>query len=161
MTEEFSVRSNCEEETRQIAQKISRLFLSGDIIMLDGELGVGKTYFVKGFTEGLHSQDLVSSPTFSIANFYRTDTTDLLHIDLYRILTVDDFNDLGLHDYFEQSIVLIEWGKKFADFFDAYLLISLEINDDNTRTLTFNNQGDKYITTMAELKKILKGDIVC
>jgi len=161
MAIKISIESNSEEETLTIASQIAPIFHPGDVIILDGDLGAGKTYFVKGFTNGLHSTDLVSSPTFSIANFYRTDTADILHIDLYRISTVEEFNDLGLLDYFEQSVVLIEWGKKYAENFEAYILISLEINDDTTRTLTFTNHGDKYEATMAELKKVLKGDESC
>jgi len=161
MAEEFRIKSYSEEDTRKVAQKIARLFHLGDIIVLDGDLGAGKTYFVKGFTDGLQSKDLVSSPTFSIANFYRTDTSDILHIDLYRISNIDEFNDLGLSDYFDQSIVLIEWGKKFANYFEEYLLISFEINDDNTRTLTFTSESDKYNSIIDELKTILKGEELC
>ena len=161
MALEFSIASNSEKETRAIARIIARFFHPGDVIILDGDLGAGKTYFVKGFSDGLHSKDLVSSPTFSIANFYRTDSADILHIDLYRIAVVEEFNDLGLLDYFEQSVVLIEWGKKFADNFEKYYLISFKINEDTTRTLTFTPQGDKYDPTMVELKKVLKGDELC
>ena len=161
MVEKFRIISNSEEDTCEIARKIACLFHSDDIIILDGDLGAGKTYFVKGFTKGLHSNDLVSSPTFSIANFYRTNVSDILHIDLYRIATVDEFNDLGLYDYFGQSIVLIEWGKKFAAYFEEYFLISFVINDDNNRTLTFESQGDRYESIIDELKEMLKGGELC
>lgn len=161
MAEEFSILSNSEEDTREIAQKIAPLFRAGDVLILDGELGAGKTYFVKGFSAGLHTDDLVSSPTFSIANFYRTERSDILHIDLYRIATVDELNDLGLSDYFGQSVTLIEWGKRFADYFEEFLLISFVIKFDNTRILTFRGQGDKYTSKMNELKQSLKGEIIC
>ena len=162
MDEKFSIISDSEENTQIIARKIAPIFRSGDILILDGDLGAGKTCFVKGFTEGLHSGDVVNSPTFSIANFYRTEKqSDLLHIDLYRIESVDEFNDLGLLDYFEQSIVLIEWGKKYREIFDSYLLISFQIDDDNIRTLTFEYQGYKYDSVMNKLKKILEGGDLC
>jgi len=161
MTEEFKIISNSEETTRNIAKKTAQLFHPGDMIILDGDLGAGKTYFVKGFTENFQTNDLVSSPTFSIANFYRTDVSEILHIDLYRISSIDEFNDLGLQDYFGQSIVMIEWGMKFADYFDEFLLISFEINDTNTRTITFTSQGDKYNVMIDEMKKVLKGDELC
>jgi tRNA threonylcarbamoyladenosine biosynthesis protein TsaE len=161
MAESFSIVSDSEESTCEIARKIALLFRPGDMIILDGDLGAGKTYFVKGFSAGLHAKDPVNSPTFSIANFYRTDQTDLLHIDLYRIETFDEFMDLGLFDYFNQTITLIEWGKKFAEYFEEYLLISFEINDDSVRTLIFKSQGDKYQAKMNELKKLLKGEEIC
>jgi len=161
MSEEFKVVSESEEDTRMIAKKIARLFHPGDIIILDGDLGAGKTYFVKGFTENFNSYDLVSSPTFSIANFYRTEVCEILHIDLYRISSIDEFNDLVLYDYFGQSISLIEWGKKFADLFEDYFLISFEINDNNIRTLTFTSQGDKFNSTMDKIKTLFKGGELC
>jgi tRNA threonylcarbamoyladenosine biosynthesis protein TsaE len=161
MSEEFKVVSNREDDTRKIAKKIARLFSPRDINILDGDLGAGKTYFVKGFTENFNSNDLVSSPTFSIANFYRTNTHEILHIDLYRISNIDEFNDLGLYDYFGQSISLIEWGKKIVDLFDDYFLISFDINDNNIRTLTFTSQGDKYNSTMDKIKTLFKGGELC
>ena len=161
MTEKFSIISSNEAHTCDIARKIAPLFQPGDTIILDGNLGAGKTYFVKGFSDGFHTVDVVNSPTFSIANFYRAGLTELLHIDLYRISTIDELNDLGLFDYFEQSIVLVEWGKKFADYFESYLLISFRINEESTRVLTFTSQGDKYKTKITELQKLLKGDDIC
>ena len=101
MTEKFSIISSNEAHTCDIARKIAPLFQPGDTIILDGNLGAGKTYFVKGFSDGFHTVDVVNSPTFSIANFYRAGLTELLHIDLYRISTIDELNDLGLFDYFE------------------------------------------------------------
>ena len=162
MVEKFSIISDSEENTRLIAQKIAPLFRSGDILILDGDLGAGKTCFVKGFTDGLRSKDEVNSPTFSIANFYRTrQQFDILHIDLYRIETVDEFNDLGLFDYFEQSVTLIEWGKKYIAFFDACLIISFQIEDENKRVLIFEYQGNNSVSRMNEIKMQLKGFESC
>jgi tRNA threonylcarbamoyladenosine biosynthesis protein TsaE len=161
MAEEFSIISDSEENTCRMAQKIARLFCPGDLILLDGDLGAGKTYFVKGFSVGFQTGDPVNSPTFSIANFYRSELADLLHIDLYRIETFDEFLDLGLFDYFSQTVTLIEWGIKFADYFDEYLLVSIEIKDDNTRQLTFKSRGDKYQSAIYELEKLLKGEEIC
>ena len=162
MTEKFSIVANSEEDTRIIAQKVAPLFHPGDVLVLDGDLGAGKTCFVKGFTDGLHAKDGVNSPTFSIANFYRTlEHADVLHIDVYRIATVDEFNDLGLSDYFDQSIVLIEWGKKFMEIFDDCLIVSFHIVDDNKRILTFECQGDQYKSTITGIEKSLKGFESC
>ena len=161
MAEKFRILTTGEAATCAVAQKIAGLFRQGDIIVLEGDLGAGKTYFVKGFTTGFRSQDEVSSPTFSIANFYRTGKTELLHIDLYRITSIDDWNDLGLSDYFGQSIVLIEWGMKFTDHFDEYLMITFGIQDENTRTLTFTAQGDRYQSMIPEIHKLLEGGELC
>jgi len=144
MSKTFQILSKSQEETKNIARMAALFFYPGDLIILDGDLGAGKTHFVKGFTEGYSSKDLVTSPTFSIANFYRTDKFNILHIDLYRILTVEEFKDLGLTDYFDQSIVLIEWGKKFEDYFDEYMLVSFESKGDNERLIMFAG-NDKRI----------------
>ena len=144
MNREYRYLSDAEDTTIAVAKKIARLFSAGDIIILHGDLGAGKTCFVKGFTEGCQSSDRVTSPTFSLAHFYKSNVVDILHIDLYRIDTVDEFNDLGLTDYFDQSIVLIEWGEKFANCFEASITISFEITGDNTRTITFTSNADKY-----------------
>jgi tRNA threonylcarbamoyladenosine biosynthesis protein TsaE len=164
MIEKFSIISDCEEDTGEVARKIAPLFHAGDIIILDGDLGAGKTCFVKGFTDGFRSNDVVTSPTFSIANFYRTGAnglSNILHIDLYRIANIDEFNDLGLFDYFDQSVTLIEWGKQYMTYFDACLLISFQIVDDNKRVLTFEIQGDTRKSILTELKMLLKGDELC
>jgi len=162
MLQKFSIISESEEDTKDFAMKIAPLFHAGDVIILDGDLGAGKTCFVKGFTDGLHAQDEVNSPTFSIANFYRTQgQSDILHIDVYRISTIEEFNDLGLFDYFDQSITLIEWGKNFREAFDDYLLISFEIKSDNKRVITFECQGGNYELLMTGIKHQLKGVDSC
>jgi tRNA threonylcarbamoyladenosine biosynthesis protein TsaE len=143
MAEEFQLVSKSEACTKNSARAIARLFRPGDLIVLDGDLGAGKTHFVKGFAEGLNSADTVTSPTFSIANFYRTDSFDLLHADLYRINSIDEFNDLGLSDYFDTSVVLIEWGMKFAECLDEYILVSFRLNGGD-RLIAFTAKGGRY-----------------
>ncbi|MDR0757723.1 MAG: tRNA (adenosine(37)-N6)-threonylcarbamoyltransferase complex ATPase subunit type 1 TsaE [Tannerella sp.] len=151
MADEFQLVSKSEACTKNMARTIARFFHPGNLIVLDGDLGAGKTHFVKGFAEGLGSADAVTSPTFSIANFYRTCSFDLLHVDLYRIASVDEFNDLGLSDYFDTSVALIEWGMKFADCLSEYLLVSFELNGDE-RLITFASNGEKYDLMMDRIK---------
>jgi tRNA threonylcarbamoyladenosine biosynthesis protein TsaE len=139
MSKTLQILSKGQDDTQNIARKTASFFRPGDLIILDGDLGAGKTHFVKGFVEGYNSEDTVTSPTFSIANFYRTGKFDIIHIDLYRISTIEEFEDLGITDYFDTSIVLIEWGKKFADYFDEYTLVSFETKGYNERLITFTN----------------------
>ncbi|MDR0742999.1 MAG: tRNA (adenosine(37)-N6)-threonylcarbamoyltransferase complex ATPase subunit type 1 TsaE, partial [Tannerella sp.] len=149
-----------ENETRNVAAKIAGNCHIGDVLILDGDLGAGKTHFTKWFVESLKGEDIVTSPTFSIANFYRTDAYNLLHIDLYRISTIRELVDLGLDDYFYQSVTLIEWGKKFISWFDEYILISLHINNDGSRLMTVSCKGEKYKSLMDLLNHEIKG-ITC
>ena len=160
---DFQIITKSENETKKTAKEIASFFQCGDLILLDGDMGTGKTYFVKGFAEGLGSIDNVTSPTFSIANFYKTENWDILHIDLYRISTILEFSDLGISDYFPQSIVLIEWGKKFADYFSDYVLISIEYfrEEKEFRKMTFTCKGDKYTSTINLLNHKLLNPFSC
>ena len=127
----------------------------GDILILEGDLGAGKTHFVKGFADGINSTNVVTSPTFSIANFYKSPGITLLHIDLYRINTLNEFYDLGLIDYFDQSVTMIEWGMKFEDYVEGFLLITIEIRDDNSRLISFESKGDNYNSIIDSIENIL------
>jgi tRNA threonylcarbamoyladenosine biosynthesis protein TsaE len=160
MNENVRITLKNEKETRKVAAKIAENCRMGDLLILDGDLGAGKTHFTKWFVESLQSEDVVVSPTFSIANFYKTQACDILHIDLYRIETVRELEDLGLDDYFHRSITLIEWGKKFSDCFDAFLLIALHLNEDGSRLMTVSCKGEKYKPLPDLLKKEIKG-ITC
>ncbi len=156
--------SKSEHETKHIAQTIASCFNLGDLILLDGDLGTGKTYFVKGFAEGIGSADPVTSPTFSLANFYSArNGMELLHIDLYRVESVDEFNDLGLTDFFPQTITVIEWGMKFAGIFDDYFSVSLAYCSDkkDAREITLSCTGEKHIATMNSIAQKLPNLISC
>ncbi len=134
------------EETKSFAKSIAKSFDVGDLIILDGSMGAGKTHFVKGILQAFDYPKKVISPTFNIANFYETDSVTVLHLDLYRLESIEEFDDLGIAEYFETSIVFMEWGKKIIENFDEYLLISIEHdeNEDNSRKITFSAKGLKY-----------------
>jgi tRNA threonylcarbamoyladenosine biosynthesis protein TsaE len=136
-----------------MAKTIASCFSAGDVILLDGDLGTGKTYFVKGFAEGRGSHDVVTSPTFSLANFYSTPEIELLHMDLYRVESIDEFNDLGLTDFFPQTITIVEWGLKFESVFDEYFLVSLTYSEDKKemRGITFTFSGTRYNEIMTSI----------
>jgi tRNA threonylcarbamoyladenosine biosynthesis protein TsaE len=148
-----------ENETRIAAAKIAAYCRMGDLLILDGEPGAGKTHFTKWFVDSLQGGDVVTSPTFSIANFYSTQTVNLLHVDLYRVETLREFEDLGLEEYFQQSVTLIEWGRKFIACFDACILISLQINGENTRLMTVSYKGDRYRSLPDILNREMKGSL--
>lgn len=142
--DKFQIISKSEHDTVQIAHAIAPCFQLGDILVLDGDLGTGKTQFVKGFSAALGSENLVTSPTFTIAQFYNSPIGSLLHIDTYRMTGIAEFRDTGLADFFGQSIVLIEWGSKIVDELEAYIKIQFEHIEDNKdhRKITFSYQGE-------------------
>jgi tRNA threonylcarbamoyladenosine biosynthesis protein TsaE len=139
----FQLLSKSANNTAKIAQTLAPYFNLGDVIVLDGNLGTGKTQFVKGFTEALGSTDLVTSPTFTIAQFYNCPKGSVLHIDTYRLASINEFKDTALADFFPQSIVLIEWGSKIIDELEEYICIKFEnvTANKNHRIVTFSAFG--------------------
>jgi len=107
------------EETTALGGKLAAELKPGNIVLLRGELGAGKTTLVKGIAEGFQAAeaDRVTSPTFTLIHEYRGPRVTLYHIDLYRIDTPRELDTLALDDLMEpNSILLIEWGEKFERF---------------------------------------------
>jgi len=116
-TREFTTHSP--EETIALGRKLAKSLAPPKLVLLRGELGAGKTTLVKGIAEGFQaaSRDDVTSPTFTLVHEYRGPSANVYHIDLYRVDTPHQLETLGLDDLIgEQSVLLIEWGEKFARF---------------------------------------------
>jgi len=116
-TQEFTTHSP--EETIALGRALAKSLAPPKLVLLRGELGAGKTTLVKGIAEGFQaaSQDDVTSPTFTLVHEYRGPSANVYHIDLYRVDTPHQLETLGLDDLIgEQSVLLIEWGEKFARF---------------------------------------------
>jgi tRNA threonylcarbamoyladenosine biosynthesis protein TsaE len=114
------------EATNDFAKELAGYLSYGDIVILEGDLGAGKTHFVKACAAALDYEKEVTSPTYAIANFYKLKDGHIIHTDLYRIDDYFAFQNLGIMDYFDDSIVFIEWGNKLLEYFSDYLLISIE-----------------------------------
>ncbi len=107
------------EETTELGRQLAAELKPGSIVLLRGDLGAGKTTMVKGIAEGFQAAkaDDVTSPTFTLIHEYRGPAVTLFHIDLYRIDTQRELDTLALDDLMSpNSILLIEWGEKFARF---------------------------------------------
>ena len=116
-TREFITQSA--EETIACGRELASELHPPLLILLRGDLGAGKTTLVKGIAEGLRAatRDDVTSPTFTLVHEYRAPTVSVYHIDLYRVDTARQLETLGLDDLMgNDSILLIEWGEKFARF---------------------------------------------
>ena len=107
------------QETQLIGKNLASQLTGGDIVLLHGELGAGKTTFVKGIAEGLGITDDILSPTFTLMNIYtatrqHSNTTTLVHIDTYRLKSEQELIDIGVEDYLgdENTICVIEWPEK-------------------------------------------------
>ena len=102
--------SNSAEDTFAFGQKLGREAVPGEIICLDGDLGVGKTVFTQGFAAGLGIDDYVNSPTFNIVKEYEGGRLPLYHCDVYRIGDPSEMEEIGYEDYFYgQGVSIIEW----------------------------------------------------
>ena len=130
MARELTSRS--EEETRAVARSLE--LKAGDVVLLEGELGTGKTVFVKGIAEACGVQTIVRSPTFALMHRYRGEP-DLIHIDLYR--EESGFDDLDLNGASKDAIIAIEWPKQLAeDVWPEAIRVRIEHVDENTRRIT-------------------------
>lgn len=129
---EYITRS--EQETATVASSIAQSLAGGDIVLLAGELGAGKTTFVKGIAEALGATEQVSSPTFSLMNMYPLATpvrqiVRIIHVDTYRMEQVEDMEDIGLEEYLAdpQTLCIIEWPEKITPLVKNYHPLSITI----------------------------------
>ena len=141
---EFKVTSRDERETIQIAQNLESEKFENMIICLQGDLGSGKTLFVKGFAQALGIKENITSPTFNIIKEYYTGEMPLFHMDVYRL--DGNINGVGIEDYFKKNgVVIIEWADTIEDYLpEERLDIKFKIVDEETRTLIFIPHGQQY-----------------
>jgi tRNA threonylcarbamoyladenosine biosynthesis protein TsaE len=128
--------SNSEQDTRLIAEKFFQIIKAGGIVLLNGELGSGKTFFVKSVCKEFGFQN-ASSPSFAIVNEYSAEKK-IVHFDFYRIKKIEELYDLGFEDYFtENEIVFIEWANLFPEILPKKnYLIDFKFVDNNSREIT-------------------------
>ena len=145
------------EETAHLAGTIGKIIREGTVICLDGELGVGKTLFVRALARTLGVESEVTSPTFNLMNIYEA-ACPIVHFDLYRITSEEELEDIGFYEYAEatEGIVLIEWAEKFPDAMPAdHLSVRIEALNDEERQFTFVAKGKKSRALLEELKRIV------
>lgn len=124
--------SKNEQDTIAFAKDFASKLNKGDIIVLSGELGSGKTKFVQGILEYFGLADEISSPTFTIVNEYIKDDTNIYHFDVYRLADTEEFYAMGGDEYFKNGICLIEWGEMIESILpEHYTKITFKKNNDN------------------------------
>ena len=134
----YSRVSKSEKDTKLIAYEFSGLISNGMVIILNGDLGTGKTFFIKRVLEKFNVTN-VNSPTFAIVNEYEGDKK-FYHFDFYRINRVNELIDIGTEDYFSEmdSIILIEWGNMFPEILpENRIEINITYDDNNERVFRF------------------------
>ncbi len=142
---EYKFTSHCEEDTMELAQNIESEKFPNMVICLKGELGSGKTVFVKGFASSLGIEENITSPTFTLVKEYQTGEMSLYHMDVYRLEDGDD-GSVGLTEYFNKGgITIIEWSDIIKDSLpEERLEIKFKVIDEETRVLTLIPYGQVY-----------------
>ena len=151
----WSVFTSSSPQTKSLGKRLGKLLKGGEILGLVGELGTGKTCFVRGLAEGLQvgHEAWIRSPTFTLINEYQG-RLPVYHIDLYRLADRQEMEGLGLRDYlYSDGVCLIEWFDHLpANEAEEYLELKLEYADGDRRRLTFAAHGERYEKLLQEFK---------
>lgn len=157
---DLDIVSHGAEQTRRLGAHLGPLLKAGDIVLLEGEFGSGKTTFTQGIAQGLGIESrYVNSPTFTLINEYRGPETTLNHIDLYRLEGVEQIATLGLDDYLEgEGVTVIEWPAEAERWLpDEVLLVSFTHLSDTKRSLRFYSRGPHYKALMESFTRSAYG----
>ncbi len=151
--ERLELTSRNPTETHRLGIRIGKLALSGDIFLLVGRLGTGKTCLAQGIARGLGIKEYTPSPSFVlIREFYGR--LPMYHIDLYRLDHIEEIADLGLDDYlYGEGVCVIEWAEKGLSLMPPeYLMIKIDYLGDTERRFQFKPCGQHYLKIVNELK---------
>lgn len=152
------LRSNSPERTRRIGISLGHFAQAGDVLLLSGDLGAGKTCITQGIAKGLGVEGYVRSPTFVLLSIHNG-RLPLYHVDIYRLDRVAEVQGLGLEEYLAgDGVCVIEWADKALEVFPkACLRITLDFNGEKERLIKFEPYGKRYeqlvLQTSSELKK--------
>ena len=132
------------EDTMELAQNIESEKFPNMIICLDGELGSGKTIFVKGFAGALGIEENITSPTFNLIKEYENGEMPLYHMDMYRL--EGDASSIGMEDYFHKNgVTIIEWSEMIKDYLpEERLDIEIKVVSEDKRIIILTPHGEKY-----------------
>ena len=138
---ERSIRSDSPKDTHKIGRRIGTKAQSGDVLLLVGDLGAGKTTLTQGILWGLGGTEYARSPTFVLVNEYPARLT-MYHMDLYRLNSIEEIEDLGLDEYlYGTDLCVVEWADKAPGYFPVnHAVIQLEVIDDQTRRVTVSSE---------------------
>lgn len=149
----MSLTLRCPEEadTRAVGRRLASLLRAGDVVLLTGDLGAGKTVFASGIAEGLGVAEQVVSPSFILARRYEG-LIGLVHADLYRVGSSAEVEDLDLLEAAADGVLVVEWGEAAERCFPAdHLLVRLEANDEGVRTVTLHRRGSWQARPLEEV----------
>jgi len=138
-----SVQITCRTatETMAVGRRLAGILWAGDVLLIDGELGAGKTTFVAGLAEGLGVEEPITSPTFILMRTY-PGLMPLTHADVYRVETLAEIEDLELTEAAIGGVLAVEWGTAIEQWMPSdHLVIRLAMEDDDSRTIALLPRG--------------------
>jgi tRNA threonylcarbamoyladenosine biosynthesis protein TsaE len=137
-----TIVTSSEAETARAGRELASQLSAGSAVLLIGDLGAGKTAFVRGLAEGLGVRaEAVSSPTFTIVQEYRGGRLPLFHVDLYRLNDAREIEDLGLDEIAENGVLAIEWAEKLRDVPDVAIGVRITHGDGDVRTIQIDSSA--------------------
>ena len=138
-------------DTMAVGRRLASLLRPGDVVLLAGRLGAGKTVFVSGMAEGLGIDDRITSPSFVLVRSYEG-FLGLTHADAYRLGSSGELEDLGLEETVGEGVLVIEWGNVLdSTFGEDALVVSIEVGPDDARTITLEARGSWRARALEEL----------
>ena len=152
---DLTVRS--EAETARLAAALAPALRPGDALLLVGDLAAGKTRFVTALVGALGSDDAVTSPTFTLAQFYATRAGRVMHLDAYRLEGLAQFRDLGLDDLRDETIAAVEWGDRVATEFPGALTLALSPipEEETARRVLLSSDAARWDEPLRTLEEAL------
>ncbi len=134
------IKTNSADQTIEFAQKFASILNKGAVLLLHGDLGAGKTHFVKGLAKGLGSNMMVTSPTFTLLNIYDDGKMPLYHFDMYRLGGKEEAVEMGFNEYFDvdslDGIVVVEWPEQVEGLITCpHINVEITKIDENTREI--------------------------
>jgi tRNA threonylcarbamoyladenosine biosynthesis protein TsaE len=160
--------SHSAAQTQRLGMRLGELLRGGELILLDGQLGTGKTTFAQGLAQGMGMSENINSPTFTLLKEYAGQSLSgispgdlsrrgpaLYHFDLYRLDNPEEIVDLGFEDYFfSNGVCVVEWAEKAGSFWPAeHLNIRMKIMSETKRGLLFIATGERYCELLRQFQK--------
>lgn len=154
---QFTMRSKSESETRKIGYYLGRNLVAGDVLLLIGDLGAGKTCLTQGIAKGLGVPGYVRSPTFVLVSVHQG-RIPLYHMDMYRLDNIEEVLNLGLEEYLDgEGVSVIEWADKAIDAFPrGCLVVRIIYKSKNVRILDLDFEGNRYRGLLSEVESKLR-----
>jgi tRNA threonylcarbamoyladenosine biosynthesis protein TsaE len=155
---EVTVRTDAHDATQAVGEALAGLVVGGDLVLLSGEMGAGKTAFVQGLGRGLGVAERITSPTFTIAHQYAGGRVTMHHLDVYRLEHLNEALDVGLAEMLDEgSLVVIEWGDAIAPVLPRdYLEVRMVFGPrDDDRELVFRPVGGRWVARSRSLHELM------